>query len=320
MSIQQGLSALRATRDQDAAPAPPAPPPAAPPPPAEAPQAPPPEQPQEPPQEAPPEQPEGEPAPPEQTYKVKVGGEERDVALSELLAGYSRNSDYTQKMQAVSEQRRAAEAEIQQAQQARAQYLERINQATDVMRSSYGPEPDWDRLAAEDPARYLLEERKWNRLRGVEQERARVTEEYRAVEGRRLAEHVKAETNLLVEKLPALRDRDTFRGWQGDIRAYGREVGFTDAEMDQAYDHRHLVILDKSRRYDRLMAAKPPQAQPQQGQPPVLAPGSGSQRPLAGAAAASHAVRTAQSSFDEKPSLRNALAVLRANNTAPRRR
>lgn len=40
-------------------------------------------------------------------YKVKVNGEEVEVPLDELLAGYSRQSDYTRKMQELAEQRKA---------------------------------------------------------------------------------------------------------------------------------------------------------------------------------------------------------------------
>lgn len=42
----------------------------------------------------------------EQTFTVKVDGEDIQVPLSELLAGYSRTSDYTRKTQALADQRR----------------------------------------------------------------------------------------------------------------------------------------------------------------------------------------------------------------------
>ena len=36
-----------------------------------------------------------------QTYRVKVDGEEYDVELDELVKGYQRNADYTQKAQSM---------------------------------------------------------------------------------------------------------------------------------------------------------------------------------------------------------------------------
>ena len=48
-----------------------------------------------------------EPEPePTATYKVKVGKDEVDVPLDELIKGYSRTADYTKKTQEVAEQRR----------------------------------------------------------------------------------------------------------------------------------------------------------------------------------------------------------------------
>lgn len=44
-------------------------------------------------------------------YKVKVDGQEVEVGLKELLAGYARQSDYTKKTQALAEQRRSLESQ-----------------------------------------------------------------------------------------------------------------------------------------------------------------------------------------------------------------
>ena len=49
-----------------------------------------------------------------QTYRVKVDGEEYDVKLDELLKGYQRNADYTQKAQGVAKARKDLQAKAQQ--------------------------------------------------------------------------------------------------------------------------------------------------------------------------------------------------------------
>jgi hypothetical protein len=54
------------------------------------------------------EEPEEEPA---TTYRVKVGKEEVDVPLDELLKGYSRTADYTKKTQEVAEARKMVESD-----------------------------------------------------------------------------------------------------------------------------------------------------------------------------------------------------------------
>ena len=45
------------------------------------------------------------------TYRVKSGGEEKEVTLQELVSGYQKGDDYTKKSQALAEQRKAVEAE-----------------------------------------------------------------------------------------------------------------------------------------------------------------------------------------------------------------
>lgn len=55
------------------------------------------------------EEQESEPEQEEPTYKVKVDGEEVEVTQDELLRGYMRQKDYTQKTQALAEQRRQFE-------------------------------------------------------------------------------------------------------------------------------------------------------------------------------------------------------------------
>jgi hypothetical protein len=51
---------------------------------------------------------EEEPTP---TYRVKVGKDELDVPLDELLKGYSRTADYTRKTQEIAETRKMVEAD-----------------------------------------------------------------------------------------------------------------------------------------------------------------------------------------------------------------
>jgi hypothetical protein len=69
-----------------------------------------------------------DPAAPElkgQSYKVKINGEEVDVALDELLKGYSRTGDYTRKSMTLAQERKALEEERKQFDTIRTQAQER---------------------------------------------------------------------------------------------------------------------------------------------------------------------------------------------------
>ena len=60
--------------------------------------------------------------PEEPTFTVRVNGEDIDVPLSELQRGYSRQSDYTAKTQALAEQRRETAQELENSRAKREQY------------------------------------------------------------------------------------------------------------------------------------------------------------------------------------------------------
>ena len=62
-------------------------------------------------------------------YRVKAAGEEREVSLDDLIKSYQLGTDYTQKTQALAEQRKAIESEkaaVEQAKQLRDQYAQRL--------------------------------------------------------------------------------------------------------------------------------------------------------------------------------------------------
>ena len=72
------------------------------------------------------------------TYRVKAGGEEKDVTLEELVTGYQKGDDYTKKSQALAEQRKAVEAEahaVNEAMQLREEYAQRLGQVQQLLSS-----------------------------------------------------------------------------------------------------------------------------------------------------------------------------------------
>ena len=64
-----------------------------------------------------------------QMFKVRADGEELDVSLDELISGYSRQSSFTKKSQALAEDRKSFENEIAEARQLRSQAIEVLENA-----------------------------------------------------------------------------------------------------------------------------------------------------------------------------------------------
>ena len=97
-------------------------------------------------------------------YTVKVNGQDVEVSEDELIKGYSRQQDYTQKTQQLAEYKRQLDGAAQQyqqelanTQQVRAQYVDALATAIE---GNYGhlqqfANVDWERLKTEDREEYL---------------------------------------------------------------------------------------------------------------------------------------------------------------------
>lgn len=186
----------------------------------------------------------------DELFTVKVGDDEVQVTLDELINGYSRQSDYTRKTQAIAEQRRAVEElEQQYAQQIQAvqQIAQRLQQQPDI------PEPniDWQRLYDEDPIAWVRE-RELARDRQVQRDiRARelqaVEQEQQRMQQVQFAQALEGQRQLLTELIPEWKDPDTAKAEKAAIREFAvKELGFSDEDIRQAYDARIVSALRKS--------------------------------------------------------------------------
>ena len=52
-------------------------------------------------------------------------------------------------------------------------------------------------------------------------------------------------------------DEKTSEQVKKDIRNFGKSIGFTDAELSQVYDHRHVMVMHKAAQWDKLQKANP---------------------------------------------------------------
>jgi hypothetical protein len=198
----------------------------------------------------------------EPLYTVKIDGKDERVTLKEALAGYQRHVDYTRKTEEVANARKAVETETASARAARDQYT----QVLQVILERLGPadqEPtaeQWNALRVADPASYATQ---WTDYQRREQQRATVREEQgRIAEQRRGEAVVQARTFIdgerqkLAKALPVFADQEKGPVEMKALREYATKTfNFSDAEIDQAYDHRMILMLDKARRWDNHQAA-----------------------------------------------------------------
>ena len=95
----------------------------------------------------------------EELYSVKVNGQEEKVNLNELLAGYSRQKDYSTKTLQLAEERKGLDAERTKTKsEMEAVKQERDKYATQIqsfLKQDKEEDIDWDKAYKEDPIEYV---------------------------------------------------------------------------------------------------------------------------------------------------------------------
>ena len=223
------------------------------------------------------EEPEEEPTP---TYRVKVGKEEVEVPLDELLKGYSRTADYTKKTQEVAEVRKQVEAErqkIQEASRLRDQYAERLSVIEQMLNQTEKAE-DLSALKEVDPIGYAVkvaeQAEREKQLSAVRAERQRLAQQQQAEQSERLQAHLANEAAKLREAIPEMSDSTKAEVVKREIRDFAKSIGFSDQELAAVYDSRAVTTLYKAMQYDKLMKGKSDATKKVAQAPKMLKPGT----------------------------------------------
>jgi hypothetical protein len=198
------------------------------------------------------------------TYRVKASGEEKDVTLDELVSGYQKSTDYTQKSQTLAEERKKVEAhaqEIQNAMRTREAYAQKLSQVEQYLTSQAKPGENLEELKENDPIQYAItvaEQTEANKkINTIRQEQQKVAQEQHHYRLQQQNQVVANEALMLSEKVKEFSDPKKAEQIKSDIRTFGKSVGFSDQELSQVYDHRHVMILQKAMAYDKLQKANP---------------------------------------------------------------
>jgi len=214
-------------------------------------------------------------------YKAKVGGEEVEVELDELINGYQRSKDYTQKSQALAEQRKAIDAErqhLEHVKQERMAYAQKL-QALDSFLSQQNRGEDLEVLKETDPIGYAVkvaeQSQREKQLAVVRAEQNRIAQQQQAEQQQNLQNHLKAESEKLTSVIPELATPkgDAIRK---EIREYAKSVGWSDQELSSVYDHRAVLTLYKAMKFEQLQKGKPGTLKKVQQAPKMLKPGTSS--------------------------------------------
>jgi hypothetical protein len=196
------------------------------------------------------------------TYLVKAAGEEREVTLDELIKSYQLGTDYTKKSQAVAEERKVVEAErqaVQEAKQMRDTYAQRLEMIEQMLQPQQ--EENLEYLKETDPIGYSVKVAEMiqrdKQLAAVQAERSRINQQQEQDRQAQMQHLVAEEMQKLTTAIPEFTDPAKGEAIRNDIRAFGKQLGFSDNELAAVYDSRAVLTLYKAMQYDKLVASKP---------------------------------------------------------------
>lgn len=208
--------------------------------------------------------------PEEQLVTVKVNGEDREVPLSEALAGYSRLEDYKAKTAEVAQEKRQLEQQRSNMDaDLKSQYASQLEQATSLF-AQFDPvlaearTINWEALKQADPAAYVqAQDAVQQRLTAIQQMQGQVEklrtetqQQQQAREQQELAERFDRAADKIVEAMPELADEAKFKAFAGDAIGHLKERGFTPEELSSVVDDRVLRLADDARKWRAHEAAQ----------------------------------------------------------------
>jgi hypothetical protein len=254
------------------------------------------------PQAQPQAQPGAEPA--TGSVRLTIDGRTHEFSHDQVVNSVRMATDYTNKTKQLADLTRTVNERAEAINRMLPVLMPEIERQIATLDQQLGKQPDWRKLAAEDPAEYQRQDAAWkeaaaerqrlNELMAVQQQESESTRQQRLQQG-----HAD-----LVKALPGWEDAGTRGRLQSEMIKWGRAQGFPDAELNAIYEPRHVVALFKAMAFDRMMrnvhsdAPLVPHVQGNGARPPQQQQGVPASE--------------AQGRFTAAPNMRNAVSLLNA--------
>ena len=190
-------------------------------------------------------------------HRLKVNGQEIEVSLDELKAGYSRDSDYRQKTHTLGMEKRDLEAQKNSLRQSYDAKLAELNEliatADATVRQQQGSE-DLQRLYNEDPTQAAKLDYEL-RQRQVQLDDMRT--KAKQAQAKQYSEFLEAQRELAATKIPEYSDPNKADQFKLNMRNSLRGYGFNDEEIGSLADHRFLMVAKDAMSYQSLKDKRP---------------------------------------------------------------
>ena len=190
-------------------------------------------------------------------HQLKVNGQEIEVSLDELKAGYSRDSDYRHKTHQLSMERKDLDIQKNSLRQSYDAKLTELNEllatADATVRQKQGSQ-DLKTLYDEDPtaaAKLDFELRQQNKQLNDMKYKAREMQQ------RQYDDFLEAQRELAATKIPEYSDPGKADQFKVNMRNSLRNYGFNDEEIGSLADHRFLMVAKDAMSYQTLKDKRP---------------------------------------------------------------
>ena len=175
-------------------------------------------------------------------HRVKVSGQELEVSLDELKAGYSRDSDYRQKTHSLGMEKRDLETQKNSLRQTYDTRLSELNDlistANQFVEQKQGGQ-DLAKLYQEDPTEAA---RLDFQLRQEKQHIESLKDKARIAQTKQYESYLDAQKELAATKIPEFSDPNKADSFKLNMRNTLRDYGFNDQEIGSLADHRFLMV------------------------------------------------------------------------------
>ena len=206
-------------------------------------------------------------------HRLKVNGQEIEVSLDELKAGYSRDSDYRQKTHSLSMEKRDLESQknsLRQSYDAKLQELNDLLATADATVRQQQGSADLQKLYEEDPTQAAkLDYQLRQQNRAIEDMKSKARE----AQIKQYNEFLETQKELAATKIPEYSDPNKADQFKINMRNSLRGYGFNDEEIGTMADHRFLMVAKDAMSYQTLKDKRPIVQKKVANAPKVVKPG-----------------------------------------------
>lgn len=250
---------------------------------------------------------------------TKIDGVDGEVTIEEMRKSYQTQGHVNRKSMELSREREALVKEHSEKMKALdtrlAETDEILKFAGEQLMADYA-NVNWNELRATDPVQYnatwIDAQRRAQDLKQRFDKLGQAKAEREAQRAKEAEAYVQSESLKLLDAVPEWRKAAVRDKQAGEMTEYAKASGFTDAELSQLVDHRHVVILRKAMLYDALQkdrghiekkVREAPKMTPQTNRDRVSTPSSAT-------------VAKAKEAFMKSRSIHDAVQLMRAKRQA----